>query len=213
MWLKEEKSPALGLRLSSRVWTGEGAEPAALSTWAARDAPEPGVSHLARSRGGARPRGGRGRTGEWRWSPRGARLASGGLRRRWVASWWRDSVLRDHAAGGCSRISWGPRWEAAAGHSELPERHPLQHLQLGTDEKWLGKGRLGRARRSLGTKQKARGSQILPAGPLQCPGLLPRPRTSPCPGAQRASSGCFWSSSSGHRFLSWGPRPLLCERA
>lgn len=51
--------------------------------------------------------------------------------------------------------------------------------------------------------------------PFTSPGipLLPRSRTSPCPGAQRAPSGGFWGFSSGHGFLSWGPKPLLRKRA
>lgn len=58
VWLKGEVDPTPGLRPSLGVWTAEGADLAALSIWAARDAPEPEVFHPARARRG------RGRTEE-----------------------------------------------------------------------------------------------------------------------------------------------------
>lgn len=144
-----------GLRPSLGVWPAGGVEPAVLWTWAARDAPEPGVFQPGK------PRSGLGRTEEWRWRPGGARLASGGPRRRWVVSWWQGSAPRRCALGRCSLISWKPRSGAGAGHSELPGGHPPQRPQPGIDGRWPRRRRLEWTQKSLGTKQKTEGSPIL----------------------------------------------------
>lgn len=97
-------------------------------------------------------------------------MASGGSRRRWVAS-WRGAGARlppRCVLGRCSRISWRPQSSGAgAGHwscpgdTHLSARSPSRRELTG--EVWLGW-----TQKSLGTKPKAKGhntSQVRnPAG-------------------------------------------------
>lgn len=155
--------PSLGVRPEG------GSGPAALSTWVAKGAPEPGVFHPARHQSELE------RTKGWRWSPGSARLASGGPRWRWVASWQRGSALLCCVRGHCSLISWGPQSGAGAVHSRLPVGVPPQRPHPGTDGRCLGMGSLRWSLKSLGMKQKAKGSWILPGWSLP----LPRSPTPP----------------------------------
>lgn len=129
------------------------------------------------------------RTGEDRGvtpEPRGARLASGGSRRRWVASWRQGSAPAALRSGALfTDFLEASVVGAGAGHLELPGDTHLSARSPKGRRELTGRVWLGWTQKSLGTKPKAKGHQYF-TGQEPCR-FLPRSHTS-----VPRYSGCFF---------------------